>query len=48
MQTYFFREEHGGLRRRWRNLSMPECKSYPPRVDELEWVEVPFAFYYPD
>jgi hypothetical protein len=33
---------------RWRNLATGECRSAPPRVGELDWVEVTFASYCPD
>jgi hypothetical protein len=33
---------------RWRNLATGECRSAPPRVGELDWVEVSFASLCPD
>jgi hypothetical protein len=33
---------------RWRNLATGECRSAPPRIGELDWVEVTFASFCPD
>lgn len=32
---------------RWRNLVTNECRSSPPRVGELDWIEVTFAIHCP-
>jgi hypothetical protein len=33
---------------RWRHLITGECRSAPPRVGELDWVEVTVASHCPD
>jgi hypothetical protein len=33
---------------RWRNLATGECRFAPPRVGELDWIEVTYASFCPD
>jgi hypothetical protein len=41
MQIEFF-VEGTGLGRSWRNLATGECRSSPPRIGELDWIETAF------
>jgi hypothetical protein len=48
MPIEFFMESVNTPRIRWRNLATGECRSAPPRVGELDWVEVTFGIHCPD
>jgi hypothetical protein len=48
MPIEFFMESINAPRIRWRNLATGECRSAPPRLGELDWIEVTFAFQCPD
>jgi hypothetical protein len=48
MPIEFFMESSDVPRIRWRNLATGECRSAPPRIGELDWVEVTFAIHCPD
>ena len=45
MPIEFFMEGTGAPPIRWRNLSTGECRSAPPRVGELDWIEVSYAHH---
>jgi hypothetical protein len=48
MPIEFFVESTTGPGIRWRNLATGECRSAPPRIGELDWIEVPYAIHCPD
>jgi hypothetical protein len=48
MPFEFFMESINAPSIRWRNLATGECRSAPPRIGELDWVEVTFGMHCPD